>query len=71
LTDDQKLQQFSICENLFQRTNDENLLKNAISDDEARVTKATPARSKVTQRLRSRVKPMLLFLISDALCIMN
>jgi hypothetical protein len=34
LTDDQKRQQFSICENLLQRVNDnENLLKNITSDE--------------------------------------
>jgi hypothetical protein len=35
LTDDQKLQQFSLCENILQRANDdENLLKNVITSDE-------------------------------------
>jgi hypothetical protein len=35
LTDDQKLQQFSICGNLLQRANDDdNLLKNVITGDE-------------------------------------
>jgi hypothetical protein len=35
LTDDQKLQRFSVCENLIQRANDdENLLKNVIISDE-------------------------------------
>jgi hypothetical protein len=35
LTDDQKLQQFSICEYLLQKANDEeNLLKNVITGDE-------------------------------------
>jgi hypothetical protein len=35
LTDDQKLQWFSVCENLIQRANDdENLLKNVIIGDE-------------------------------------
>jgi hypothetical protein len=33
LTDDWKLQPFSICENLPQRANDENLLKNVIICD--------------------------------------
>jgi hypothetical protein len=34
LTDDQKLQQFYICENLLQKANDENLLKNVITGGE-------------------------------------
>jgi hypothetical protein len=35
LTDDQKLQQFSICENLLEKANDnKNLLKNVITSDE-------------------------------------
>jgi hypothetical protein len=34
LNDNHKLQQIFICENLLQRPNDENRLKNAITDDE-------------------------------------
>jgi hypothetical protein len=60
LTDDQKLQQFFMCENLLQRANDdENLLKNVHTGDRQgfKVTKLKPNNNPQTGRVLLHLAP--------------